>query len=201
MKKSTKIWMCLAGVALVVLGVLCIMYPGDTILTLAWALGLMLIISGCSTFGAWATLRAINPYSGLTFLTALLQVILGIVLVINPAPLAIALPFIFAFWVLYEGIGLLVDSFNYKRLGWSKWWVLCLISVLVICAGCYGLFGDPIASAKTLAWLVGIGIILDGAGNWIEVAAVNRVEKRLHKIADNIKKAIEIEDVEAEEVK
>ncbi len=201
MKKSTKIWMCLAGVALVVLGVLCIMYPGDTILTLAWALGLMLIISGCSTFGAWATLRAINPYSGLTFLTALLQVILGIVLVINPAPLAIALPFIFAFWVLYEGIGLLVDSFNYKRLGWSKWWVLCLISVLVICAGCYGLFGDPIASAKTLAWLVGIGIILDGVGNWIEVAAVNRVEKRLHKIADNIKKAIEIEDVEAEEVK
>ena len=201
MKKSTKIWMCLAGVALVVLGVLCIMYPGDTILTLAWALGLMLIISGCSTFGAWATLRAINPYSGLTFLTALLQVILGIVLVINPAPLAIALPFIFAFWVLYEGIGLLVDSFNYKRLGWSKWWALCLISVLVICAGCYGLFGDPIASAKTLAWLVGIGIILDGVGNWIEVAAVNRVEKRLHKIADNIKKAIEIEDVEAEEVK
>ena len=193
--------MCLAGVALVVLGVLCIMYPGDTILTLAWAFGLMLIISGCSTFGAWATLRAINPYSGLTFLTALLQVILGIVLVINPAPLAIALPFIFAFWVLYEGIGLLVDSFNYKRLGWSKWWVLCLISVLVICAGCYGLFGDPIASAKTLAWLVGIGIILDGVGNWIEVAAVNRVEKRLHKIADNIKKAIEIEDVEAEEVK
>lgn len=193
--------MCLAGVALVVLGVLCIMYPGDTILTLAWAFGLMLIISGCSTFGAWATLRAINPYSGLTFLTALLQVILGVVLVINPAPLAIALPFIFAFWVLYEGIGLLVDSFNYKRLGWSKWWVLCLISVLVICAGCYGLFGDPIASAKTLAWLVGIGIILDGVGNWIEVAAVNRVEKRLHKIADNIKKAIEIEDVEAEEVK
>lgn len=193
--------MCLAGVALVVLGVLCIMYPGDTILTLAWAFGLMLIISGCSTFGAWATLRAINPYSGLTFLTALLQVILGIVLVINPAPLAIALPFIFAFWVLYEGIGLLVDSFNYKRLGWSKWWVLCLISVLVICAGCYGLFGDPIASAKTLAWLVGIGIILDGVGNWIEVAAVNRVERRLHKIADNIKKAIEIEDVEAEEVK
>lgn len=201
MKKSTKIWMCLAGVALVVLGVLCIMYPGDTILTLAWAFGLMLIISGCSTFGAWATLRAINPYSGLTFLTALLQLILGIVLVINPAPLAIALPFIFAFWVLYEGIGLLVDSFNYKRLGWSKWWVLCLISVLVICAGCYGLFADPIASAKTLAWLVGIGIILDGVGNWIEVAAVNRVEKRLHKIADNIKKAIEIEDVEAEEVK
>lgn len=198
MKTSTKIWMCLAGVALVALGVLCIVYPGNTLLSLAWALGLMLVVSGCSTFGAWATLRAINPFGGLTFLAGLLQLILGIVLFINPAPLAIALPFLFAFWVLYEGINLLLDSFNYKRLGFSKWWILCLLSVLVICAGCYGLFCDPSASAVTIAWLVGLGIIFDGIGNWVKVAAVNKVEKRLHKISDRIK---EIEDVAWEDVK
>lgn len=196
MKTSTKILMCLAGVALGALGVLCIMYPGDTILSLAWVFGLMLIVSGCSTFGAWATFRAINPFSGLTFLAALMQVILGIVLIANPAPLAFALPFVFAFWVLYEGIGLMVDSFNYKRFGWSKWWVLCLISVLVICAGCYGLFCDPVASANVLAWLVGIGIILDGIGNWVKVAAVNRVEKRMHKLTDSFRQVIDAEDVE-----
>ena len=196
MKTSTKIWMCLAGIALVVLGVLCIMYPGNTLLSLAWAFGLMLIVTGCSTFGAWATLRHVNPFNGLTFLAALMQVFLGIVLIINPAPLAVALPFIFAFWVMYEGIGLMVDSFNYKRLGWDKWWVLCLLSVLIICAGCYGLFCNPAASAATLAWLVGVGIILDGVGNWLKVAAVNRVEKRLHKISDRIQQVLDVEDVE-----
>lgn len=195
MKTSTKIWMCLGGCSLVVLGILCILYPGGTLLSLAWALGLMLVVSGCSTFGAWATLRRINPFSGLTFLAALLQVFLGIVLLINPAPLAIAIPFVFAFWVLYEGLNLLLDSINYKRLGFSKWWLLCLLSVLVICAGCYGLFYDPAASATTVAWLVGIGIILDGIGYWVKVAAVNRVENKLHKLADRFH-AIEIEDVE-----
>lgn len=195
MKTSTKIWMCLGGCSLVVLGILCILYPGGTLLSLAWALGLMLVVSGCSTFGAWATLRRINPFSGLTFLAALLQVFLGIVLLINPAPLAIAIPFVFAFWVLYEGLNLLLDSLNYKRLGFSKWWLLCLLSVLVICAGCYGLFYDPAASATTVAWLVGIGIILDGIGYWVKVAAVNRVENKLHKLADRFH-AIEIEDVE-----
>ena len=196
MKTSTKIWMCLAGIALVVLGVLCIMYPGSTLLSLAWAFGLMLIVTGCSTFGAWATLRHVNPFNGLTFLAALMQVFLGIVLIINPAPLAVALPFIFAFWVMYEGIGLMVDSFNYKRLGWDKWWVLCLLSVLIICAGCYGLFCNPAASAATLAWLVGLGIILDGVGSWLKVAAVNRVEKRFHKISDRIQQVLDVEDVE-----
>ena len=196
MKTSTKILMCLAGIALVVLGVLCIMYPGSTLLSLAWAFGLMLIVTGCSTFGAWATLRHVNPFNGLTFLAALMQVFLGIVLIINPAPLAVALPFIFAFWVMYEGIGLMVDSFNYKRLGWDKWWVLCLLSVLIICAGCDGLFCNPAASAATLAWLVGLGIILDGVGSWLKVAAVNRVEKRLHKISDRIQQVLDVEDVE-----
>jgi uncharacterized membrane protein HdeD (DUF308 family) len=196
MKTSTKLWMCLAGIALVVLGVLCIMYPGSTLLSLAWAFGIMLVVTGCSTFGVWATFRAINPFSGLTFLTALLQLILGIVLIINPAPLAIALPFIFAFWVLYEGIGLFVDSFNYKRLGFRRWWVLCLLSLFVICAGCYGLFYNPAASANIVAWLVGVGIIADGIGYWIRIAAANRVEKKLTKLADRFHQVIDIEDVE-----
>ena len=198
MKTSSKIWMCLAGVALVALGVLCIVYPGNTIVSLAWAFGLMLFVSGCSTFGAWATLRRINPFSGLTFLAGLMQVLLGIVLFANPAPLAVALPFVFAFWVMYEGINVLMDSINYKRLGFGKWWLLCLLGVLVIVAGCYGMFCNPAASAKTLAWLVGLGIIFDGITYWIRVAAVNRVQKKLHKLADRFR---EVEDVEWEEVK
>lgn len=198
MKKSTKIWMCLAGVALVALGVLCIVYPGDTIVSLAWAFGLMLFVSGCGTFGAWATLRRINPFSGLTFLAGLMQVLLGIVLFANPAPLAAALPFVFAFWVMYEGVNVLLDSINYKRLGFGKWWLLCLLGVLVIVAGFYGMFCNPAASARTLAWLVGLGIIFDGITYWIRVAAVNRVQKKLHKLADRFR---EVEDVEWEEVK
>lgn len=189
--------MCIAGVALVALGVLCIIYPGSTIVSLAWAFGLMLLVTGCSTFAAWATLRRINPFSGLTFLAALLQVILGVVLFINPAPLAIALPFVFAFWVMYEGLNVLLDSFNYKRLGFRRWWLLSLFGLLVLCAGCYGLFCNPAASAQTIAWLVGVGIIFDGISYWLRVAAANKVEKKLHHLASRFK---EIEDVDWEEV-
>lgn len=198
MKTSTKILLCLGGIALVTLGVLCIANPGDTLVSLAWVFGLMLVITGCSTFGVWATLRHINPFSGLTFLAALMQVVLGVAIILMPAPLAVALPFIFAFWVLYEGINLLLDSFNYKRLGFSKWWILCLLGVLVICAGCYGMFCNPAASAKTIAWLVGLGIIADGIGSWIKVAAYNRVERRLGRLADQIHQVL---DIDAEEVK
>ncbi|MBR0309636.1 MAG: DUF308 domain-containing protein [Paludibacteraceae bacterium] len=196
MNTSTKIWMCLGGIALVALGVLCIAHPGDTILSLAWALGLTLLVSGCSTFGVWVTLRAINPFNSLTFLTALLQVFLGVLLIINPAPLAIALPFVFAFWVLFEGVELAIDSFNYKRLGFRTWWLLCLLGLLAAVAGCYGLFCDPVASAKVLAWIVGVAIILDGVGYWVKVAAINRVQQKMNRVANRIREAVDIEDVE-----
>lgn len=196
MKISTKIWMCLAGVALVVLGVLCIAYPGNTILSLAWVLGLMLLISGISTFGAWATLRALNPFNGLTFLAALLQVIVGLILVINPAPLAIALPFIFAFWVMFEGVDLMVDAFNYRRFGFRRWWLLCLFGLLVAIGGCYAMFCNPEVSATLISWLVGLAIIFDGVGNWLKVAAYNHVEKKLHRFADRVHQVLDIEDAE-----
>ncbi len=196
MKTSTKIWTCLAGLALVVLGIICIAYPGETIISLAWAFGIILIVSGCSTFGMWATLRRINPFSGLTFLAAFLQVILGIVIIVAPGPLAVALPFFFAFWVFYEGLNLMLDSFNYKRFGFRRWWVLCLLGLLVLCAGCYGLFYNPAASATTLAWLVGLGIILDGVGYWVKIIAYNRVEKRLKSFAKRVDEIFNVEDAE-----
>lgn len=43
MKTSTKIWMCLDGCALVVIGVLCILYPGSTLLSISWLFGLFFL--------------------------------------------------------------------------------------------------------------------------------------------------------------
>ena len=92
MKTSTKIWMCLAGVALVALGVMCILCPGTTLLSLAWVFGLMFFLGGCTEMAAWSATRGFIPMSGLMFLSALLQIILGAIMVFHPAPLMVALP-------------------------------------------------------------------------------------------------------------
>lgn len=196
MKTSTKVLMCLAGVALVALGVICIVYPASTILSLAWLLGLMMLVAGFSTFGAWANLRTFNPYSGFTFFTALMQVLLGLFLLINPTPLAVGLPFIFAFWVLFEGMDLAIDSFSYKRVGYQNWWLLLIIGLMVAGGGFYGLFFNPSTSAAVLSWFVGLAIIFNGIGYWVKVTVVTKLEKRLNTLKDRFGRVFEIEDVE-----
>lgn len=201
MKTSTKIWMCLAGVALVTLGVLCIVYPVDTLVSISWAFGLTLFIAGCSSMLTWAKLRSFVPQSGLMFFSALLQILLGCLLVINPAPLAASLPFIFAFWVLFEGIDIAIGSFDFKRIGFRRWWILFCLGVLAACFGAYALV-YPSAGVSVIAWLVGVAIILDGVGNWLKIYVINKAEKRLNRLSDRFRSALkEIEDAQWEEVK
>lgn len=57
--------MCIAGVALVALGVMCILCPGTTLLSLAWVFGLMFFFGGCTEKAAWSATRGFIPMSGL----------------------------------------------------------------------------------------------------------------------------------------
>lgn len=194
MKTSTKIWMCIAGMALVALGIVCLCNAGSTLLSLAWLLGLMFLVAGCCEFAAWNKLHCILPQSGLLFLSALLQTLMGVYFIIRPATLAVALPFVFAFVVLFEGVRLAIESFDFKKVGFSYWWLMLLFGILAAAFGVYG-FVRPIVSATTLAVLVSVGIILAGVTYWIGVAGINRFEKKLKQLHDRF------DFVDAEEVK
>lgn len=188
--------MCLGGCALVALGVLCILYPGSTLLSLSWLFGLFFFLGGCTQMAAWAATRGFMPLSGLSFFSALLQIILGCVMLFHPAPVMAALPFLFAFWLLFEGINLAIGSADFRRVGFRKWWIQCCFGILAACFGVYCLC-NPGTSIETIAWLVGLGIIVDGIGYWVKVALVNKVEKRFVKLHDRLK---EVEDITWEEV-
>lgn len=194
MRTSTKIWMALAGVALVALGVVCMIHSGATLFSLAWVAGLIFLVAGCSEFAAWGRLHHFMPQSGLLFLSALLQVIVGIFFLVHPASLMIALPFIFAFFVLFEGIRIAIESFDFKQVGFRYWWMLLLFGVLATAFGIYGLY-CPAVSAETLTVLVSIGIILAGVGYWVQIAGINRFERKLKQLHNRF------DYVEAEEVK
>ena len=191
MDKSTKFWMCIAGIALVALGVMCIVYPMATLLSLSWLISLLFLIGGCTQMAAWGKLHKIMQRSALNFFSALLQIILGLLMLFQPAPVMIMLPFLFAFWLLFEGLNLAISSFDFKQIGFQYWWIMLCLGLIAACFGGYCFFLDPEVAAKTIAWLVGLGIIIDGIAYWVKVALVNKVEHKLHGLADRFYAAVE----------
>ena len=189
MDKSTKIWLVIAGVLLVALGVLCLCQPTETLFATAWMIGCFTLISGISKMVFTFRTQKFLPNSGSRMLSALLLIILGIIFLANNLFVTISLPIIFAMWVLIEGVIVVVNSFDYKKYGFQYWWVILLLGLAGAVLGVLGL-RNPDVTALTLSTFIGIGIILIGVGYIVAVWGVNKFEKQVKQQVDQISNAI-----------
>ena len=181
MKKSTKIWLCIAGTLLIILGVLCIAKPGITLISAAWVLGCLTLLAGLSKLVFTLNTQAFLPNSGTRMLSALLDIFFGCFFLFNILGTAVSLPVVFAIWVMIEGIVIAVQSFDYKKAGFPYWWCFLLLGICGACLGVLGLRNLDI-TALTLSSLIGVGLIANGLAYILAVAGVNRFEKKVKEV-------------------
>lgn len=180
MKKSTKIWMAVAGVLLIALGILCICEPAATLFTTAWLIGCFTLAAGIAKLIFTFKTQAFLPNSGSRMLSAILDIVVGLIFLGNNMFLAVSLPVIFVIWVLVESITMTIQSFDYKKIGFPGWWCILLMGIAGIILGILGL-RNPDVSAATLSTLIGIAIILLGVGYLVALTGVKRFEKRVNE--------------------
>ena len=78
--KTTKIWLALAGILFIILGILCICSPTETIFAAAWLIGLFTLLSGIIKLAFTFYTQAFLPNSASRALSAILQIILMAIL-------------------------------------------------------------------------------------------------------------------------
>ena len=156
MKTSTKIWICISGLLLIILGVVCIAKPDITLVSAAWVLGCLTLISGISKLVFTLKTQHFLPNSGTRMLSALLDIFFGCFFLFNILGTAISLPVVFAIWVMIEGVVIAVQSFDYKK--------------------------NLDVTAGVLSAIIGIGIIANGLAYILAVVGVNRFEKRVDRL-------------------
>lgn len=178
MKTSTKVWLVIAGLLLIVLGVYCICKPAATLFSAAWLIGILVLSAGISKLIFTFRTQAFLPNSATRVLSAIFEVILGIFFLANSLFVAVSLPVVFALWVLVESVIVAINSFDYKRVGFPGWWGLLLLGV---CGAVLAVLGlrNPDVTARTMAIMIGIGIISVGVANLCAVAGVNKFENYL----------------------
>ena len=178
MKTSTKILLLISGILLIALGVICIANPVGTLLATAWFLGLFTLISGISTLVFTFRTQRFMPNSGSRMLSGLFQIFIGIFFLCNILATTSALPFVFAFWVMMDGIIIAIQSFDFKKVGFSYWWALLLLGIAGAVLGFFGL-REPEISGTVLSTLVGLGIIANGIAYLVFFSGVKKFEKAL----------------------
>ena len=190
MKKSYKIWLAITGILLIALGVMCIIKPGSTLFATAWLIGCFTLFSGIAKLVFTFKTQSFMPNSGTRMLSGLFQVIIGLIFLSHNMFVTMSLPLVFILWVMFEGVILAVVSFDYKKFGFSSWWLMLILGIAIVILCIFGLRNLDVAydvAGKTLTLLIGISIIILGLAHLFALTGIKRVENYVKELGEAYK--------------
>jgi uncharacterized membrane protein HdeD (DUF308 family) len=190
MQKSDKIWLGISGVLLVALGIMCICEPAATLFATAWTIGCFTLLSGIFKLIFTFKTQKFLPNSASRVLSAIFEIIIGIIFLCNNLFVAASLPVIFVIWVIVESVFVAIHSFDFKKVGFPYWWVLFVFGLAGVVLGILGL-RNPDVSAVTLSTLIGAAILMIGVGYLVALFGINRFEKQVKDFVNGVNPPVE----------
>lgn len=170
MFKSTKTNLIIRGILFTVLGILCFCNPGFTVQTVAFVIGLAIIIAGAVFF-----VLGLKGYGTSTdtmrLSVALLLIPVGLLVMFKPDFIIIVL----GIFVLFEGIDFTLSSLKYKKAGSQGWWLMLIMGLAVIVLSAVAIFYPGITQAL-IGILIGCAFIGIGCASFTALAGINLVE-------------------------
>lgn len=182
MNKASKVLMLLSGVLLMAAGVFVIANPNETVMSLAWLMGVFILACGISTFIFWLTAGIRFIVLGQTILfSAIGEILIGCLFLGNNIIVAQALPVIFSVWIIVKGIDIAIHSFDFRVVGFKLWWLLFILGLASAVLGVLSI-AKPIVGSITISVFLGCGLILDGLYYIVAVWGINKLERKALKI-------------------
>jgi uncharacterized membrane protein HdeD (DUF308 family) len=147
------------GVISVLFGLSALIWPGSTVVALAWAFGIMALAEGiASVFALFQRHVAISR--GWLVLYALASIIFGLLAIMHPLAVANVLLLFLAAWLIVAGIYRIVFAIRVRKEIQGEW-MIALSGVLAIVLGVL-FFAYPIAGLLTLAIWIGAAALIYG---------------------------------------
>ncbi|MBR1825003.1 MAG: DUF308 domain-containing protein [Alphaproteobacteria bacterium] len=115
--KRCSIWHLIAGIIMLVLGIVVWANPAQSLLGIALYFGLIIFLLGCGyiTF-------SLQQYSGWYMVIGLFDVFMGLIFMTNLGLTVDTLPIFFALWILASGVIQITGSWEIRKLGMPWGW-------------------------------------------------------------------------------
>ena len=192
-----RILTIISGILMVLTGAFCLMNPGQTFLSLAFVVGLIMVLNGLIHALAYFIGRGLHnrgDNNGWILTDALLTLLLGILILCNQLVADTALPLVFGMWMLVAGI-LRIEASTHidKERKRSNFRTTMITGILTVLVGLFG-FINPLVQWMTTAVLLGIFLVMQGV-NVIELGIHMPHEKKSYvKIYKRKREPVRITD-------
>lgn len=157
MQDRCSIWHLIAGVIMLILGILIWANPASSLLAIAFYFGLVLFLLGCGYISF-----SLSQYSGWYMVVGLFDIFIGLIFMTNLGLTVETLPTFFALWILASGSIQIAGSLEIRKLGMPWGWSM-ISGILGIILAFFILtsqqFGDWALVLTTGTYVVAYGII------------------------------------------
>jgi len=178
MKKFwVKFFWVLTSILLIVSGVICIMNPDVTIVSIAVLLGISLLVSGISDLLTYVDIHKYVKESGWILVEGIITILFGLLCLFHQVITAITIPVIFTIWILFAGVSRLVSAIDFKDYGFSHWWIVLIWGILLVLLGISSLF-EPVIAAFAISVILGTILIFQGITSLMKGYFVSQIMKK-----------------------
>ena len=154
--KSLRVNLWVTGGILILLGVLMMRYPIEAIMSAGMILGFGIIATGINHISGWYFFR-LNRFLVMGFL----DIIAGLIMVIQPGISAFFIPFVIGLWFFSEGISRMCAGFWLGGAEMPGWWML-LISGIAMIAFAVLMCISPLSSTFSVMMILSGVLIASG---------------------------------------
>ncbi|WP_165021956.1 HdeD family acid-resistance protein [Dysgonomonas sp. ZJ279] len=162
-KQSVKYsWTSLiVGIIAILLGMWATVSPEKTLLTLSLIFSFSFIISGLFEL-AFALLnrKTLNGW-GWTFISGIIDLLFGLLLLSMPVASILVLMFFVGFWILFHSILSIGSAIELQRNGVRNWGLMLFLSILGVILG-FMLITNPVFASGFLITVFAFSLILYG---------------------------------------
>lgn len=192
-----RILTIISGILMALTGVFCFMNPGQTFLSLAFVVGIVMAVNGLIHALAYFIGRGLHnkgDNNGWILTEALITLLLGILILCNQLVVDTAIPTVFGIWMFVSGF-LRIEAATHinKEKKLSNFRTTMLLGVITVLVGIFG-FINPLVKWMTTAVLLGIFMIMQSV-NIVELGVHMPHEKKDYiKIYKRTRDAVKISD-------
>ena len=171
MLKSIRNSLILSSLLYIVLGVVLLVMP-----ELSLGFACLLIGGAVLVYGVVRLAAYLRGGENADKLDLVLGVLLGLCLLIWIRFLLALVPMVLGIYILVDSLGSIKRSLDMKALGFSRWWVSCLVAAALAVCGLVMVL-NPFGTIEGLVMFVGLGFLVDGVTTLVNTILLERLQR------------------------
>ena len=181
--KSLKVNYSLSAVICVILGIVLLVWPGQSTQVVCMVLGIVLGGFGIIQIILYLATKEKTMVSHSMMMLGVVLAVIGGWIVLKPETIIKAVPMIVGILIVIHGFHNAVQAIDLKKMQYDNWWVALLLSLLTVALGVV-LICNPFTIVDTVVRIIGAFLVYDGLSDMWILSRVFKTKKNRDKIID-----------------